>query len=383
MDITTMPQKNRLQRLPSAIRTLLCAAMLWAASGPARAEDPGAPASRPFRLGFTRWPSELSLRGIQQADDFLGKHADLVSVMFIGGIPWPEALDGKPFSPDVQNQLNYRRPNGYELLLSISPLNQDRQGLAPYWGEKDNQPLPPEWAQRPFNSPEVTSAFTRFTLRSVEALQPDYLAIGIESNVLLSKDRRAWPDYKEFHKAVYGAVKKAHPGLPVFFTTEVNHYLERAAEARGSHQREEVAELMKYSNVFAMSCYPHMSYDTPWPIPEDYFRFAQDFGKPLAVAETGMLSRSVTVFNLKLRGSEADQRQYYDVLLRTAQRDNYLFIATFATTDFERLVAQLPQEARDLATIWAYTGLQTSDGQPKPALELWDRFLALPLKRDK
>jgi hypothetical protein len=323
----------------------------------------------------------LSLRGIQQADQFLAKHADLVSAMFIGGIPWPEALDGKPFSRDVQNQLNYRRPAGYELFLSISPLNQDRKRLAPYWGEKDNQPLPAEWAERSFNSPEVIDAFARFTLRSVEALKPDYLAIGIESNVLLSHDRRAWQDYKEFHRTVYNAVKKAHPQLPVFFTTEVNHYLKRATEARGSPQQEEVADLMKHSDVFALSCYPHMSYDTPWPIPEDYLAFARDLGKPIAVSETGMLSREVTVFGLKLRGSEADQRQYYDVLLRTAQRDNYLFIATFATTDFEKLAAQLPKEARDLVMVWAYTGLQTSAGQTKPALDLWDRFLALPLAR--
>ncbi len=364
-----------------AWRNLLWLVMLCVGPALVRAEDAGTPMSRPFRLGFTRWPSELSLSGIQQADQFLSKHADLVSIMFIGGIPWQEALDSKPFSRDVQNQLNYRRPAGYELFLSISPLNQDRKKLAPYWGEKDNQPLPAEWAQRPFNSREVVDAFTRFTLRSVEALKPDYLAIGIESNVLLSHDRRAWQDYKEFHRAVYDAVKQAHPQLPVFFTTEVNHYLKRAAEARGSPQQEEIAELMKHSDVFALSCYPHMSYDTPWPIPEDYLAFARTLGKPIAVSETGMLSREVTVFNLKLRGSEADQKQYYDVLLRTAQRDNYRFIVTFATTDFEKLAAQLPKEARDLAMVWAYTGLQTSAGQPKPALELWDRFLALPFAR--
>jgi hypothetical protein len=376
-----MTQKAERGRLPSGMWRLLWLVLLCVGFVAARAEEAVAPVSRPFRLGFTRWPSELSLHGIQQADEFLAQHADLVSIMFIGGIPWQEALDGRPFSQDVQKQLSYHRPNGYELLLSISPLDQDRRRLAPCWGEKDNQPLPAEWAQRPFNSPEVIDAFTRFVLRSVEALKPDYLAIGIESNVLLSHDQKAWQDYKEFHRAIYDTVKKAHPQLPVFFTTEVNHYLQRAAEARGSPQQEEVAELMKYSDVFALSCYPHMSYDTPWPIPDDYLAFARDLGKPIAVSETGMQSREVTVFNLKLRGSEADQRQYYDVLLRTAQRDNYLFVVTFATTDFEKLVAQLPQQARDLAMVWAYTGLQTSAGRPKPALELWDRALALPFAR--
>ena len=29
----------------------------------------------------------------------------MVSVMFIGGIPWPEALEGQPFSRDVESNV--------------------------------------------------------------------------------------------------------------------------------------------------------------------------------------------------------------------------------------------------------------------------------------
>lgn len=369
-------------KLPAVILVLLltlCGTLSCGRSGPDIAPQAGHRVARSFRMGFTRWPSEISFRGVWQADRFLGKHADLVSVMFMGGIPWQEALEGKPFSRDVQNQLKYHRPEGYQLFLSISPLDRDRKKLAPYWGERENQPLPGEWAHLSFSSPQVVKAFTNFVFRSIEALQPDYLAIGIESNILLSHDRKAWQEYKQFHQMVYRTVKKTHPGLPVFFTTDVNHYLERAKEARGSGQQLEVRELMNYSDLFAMSCYPHMSADTPWPIPEDYFQFARVFSKTIAVSETGMLSREVTVFNLKLRGSPQDQKQYYDVLLRTAFREKYRFVVTFATTDFEKLVAQLPQEAQDLAGIWAYSGLQSSNGKRKPALDLWDYFLTFPL----
>jgi hypothetical protein len=367
----------------SVVSTLLFGIWISAGSEPRKPVSTGKPTVRPFRMGFTRWPSEISLAGIQQADQFLGKHADLVSMMFMGGIPWQEALEGTTFSRDIQTQLNYRRPEGYQLFLSISPLDMGRRKLAPYWGKKDNLPLPKEWAQQRFNSLQVIRAFTSFTFRCIQALKPDYLAIGIESNILLSNDRRAWAEYKQFHKTVYRAVKIAYPQLPVFFTTDVNHYLERAKEARGSRQQQEVAELMNYSDVFAMSCYPHMSYDTPWPIPDDFFHFARAIGKPIAVSETGMLSRPVTVFNLPLRGNTTDQKQYYDALLRSAARDNYLFVVTFATTDFEKLIAQIPREGRELASIWSYTGLQTSDGKGKPALEVWDSFLALPYRREQ
>jgi hypothetical protein len=334
-----------------------------------------AEAGRAFRMGFTPWPSEMSLAGLKMAEDFIAAHADLVSIMLIGGIPWQEALDGKPFSADVQRRLRYKPPQGHRVSLSISPLDTTRKGLAPYWSSRDNQPLPPDWAKLRFNDPKVIGALTGFTLRAIDALRPHYLAIGVESNALLSHSRSAWADYKEMHRAVYASVKRRHPKLPVFFTTEVNHYLERATEARGSGQEREVADLMRHSDVFAMSYYPHMSYDTRWPIPEDFFAFARRFRKPIAVSETGMLSREVTVTGLKLRGSPEDQRQYYDVLLKAAQRDRYRFVVTFCTTDYDRLLPALLTEAREIANIWTYTGLQTGDGKPKPALEVWDWWL--------
>ncbi len=357
----------------------LVVAMLVLAA--AQAHQLGRPTarSRTFRMGFTPWPSELSVRGLRTAEEFIQKHGDLVSLMFIGGVPWQEALDGKPFSADVQSKLAYKPPRGHKLFVSISPLNMGRNGLAPHWGERENMPLPDEWAKRRFNDPKVVRAMTAFALRSVAALKPEWLAIGVESNALLSHDKAAWRDYKEMHRAVYASVKRRHPRLPVFFTTEVNHYLERATEARGSGQEREVADLMRHSDLFAMSYYPHMSYDTHWPIPSGFFDFAKRFRKPIAVSETGMSSKAVTVRGLKLRGDPADQKQYYEALLGAASRDRYRFVVTFCTTDYDRLLPALPAEAREIANIWTYTGLQTSDGAPKPAQEVWDRWRRVPL----
>jgi hypothetical protein len=341
------------------------------------AAEPAVPASRPFHLGFTRWPSDLTAEGAQQAQDFAHAHGDIVSVMFIGGIPWPEAYDGKPFSRDVEANFRYRPPAGKKLFLSISALDRDRKNLAPYWGEKDNQPLPGPWRGRALNSPEVQRAFINFVERSVEAMKPDYLAIGIESNVLLSHSREKWNQLKELHRNTYAALKQRHSSLPICFTTEVLHYKKLASDARGSDQENEVADLMVDSDLFAASVYPHMSYDVPRPIPSNFLDFATRFRKPIAVSESGMTSRDVELkaFGLTLRGSEADQRQFIELLLKTAARDRYEFVINFATTDFEKLCAKLPPPIDDLARIWAYTGLQASDARPKPALAIWDAWL--------
>ena len=70
------------------------------------------PPTRPFYMGFTLWPADLSDEGLQEAQNFAYAHGDIVSVVLIGGVPWPEALDGKPFSKNVQDSLSYRPPSG-------------------------------------------------------------------------------------------------------------------------------------------------------------------------------------------------------------------------------------------------------------------------------
>ncbi len=358
-------------------------AAFLAVAGTTFGDEPVTPPVRAFHLGFTRWPADLTLDGFLTAQNFAHEHGDIVSVMFIGGIPWPEALAGTPFSQDVRNNLSYQPPQGKKLFLSISPLNKDRTDIGPYWGDKDNQPLPAPWSSYALNSPEVKRAYLNFVLRSVEAMHPDYLAIGIENNILLSHSAEKWAQLLELHRETYEAVKQQYPQLPVCFTTEVLHYKKLATDAKGSDQQKQVAEMMKYSDLFAMSVYPHMSFEVPRPVPGDFFDFARQFGKPIAVSETGDTSRDVELkaYKITLRGSETGQRQFIELLLSTAHKDRYEFVIQFATTDFEKLCEKLPAPIDDLARVWAYTGMQTSSQQPKPALAVWDAYLRAGYER--
>ena len=349
---------------------------------PPPAVIPGPP-TRPFYMGFTLWPADLSDQGIQTAQEFAYAHGDIVSIVLIGGIPWPEALNGKPFSKNVQDSMSYRPPAGKKLFLSISPLDRDRRALSPYWGDKDNLPLPKPWDKEPLNSPRVKKAYLNFLLRAVQTMRPDYLAIGVESNVLLTREPAKWRQFKELYRDSYRALKKAHPTLPVFFTTEVLHYKKLTKEAKGTDQEREVTELMKQSDLFAMSVYPHMSTELPRPIPGNFFDFASRFKKPIAVSESGMTSRNVPMrsYGLVLNGSDVDQEQFTELLLKTAASNQYEFVINFATTDFERLVAKLRPPQDDIARIWAFTGMQTGDKKPKPAQAQWDAYLRAKLVR--
>ncbi|MGH7886899.1 MAG: hypothetical protein ACREPG_03470, partial [Candidatus Binatia bacterium] len=126
------------------------------------------PATRPFLMGFTHWPADLTDEGVALARDYAQARGDIVAINFIGGIPWPEAFDGKPFSKNVQESMNHRTAPEKKLFLSISPLNKDRRDLAPYWGDAENQPLPKGWDKEPLNSARVKRAYLNFVLRAVD-----------------------------------------------------------------------------------------------------------------------------------------------------------------------------------------------------------------------
>ncbi len=340
-------------------------------------------ATRPFHMGFTPWPADLTPEGVQAAVNFAHTNGDIVSIMMIGGIPWQEALDGKDFSHDVQGLLAYRPPEGKKFFVSISPLNMVRDGMAPYWGEHDNMPLPPDWANLALNDPKVKKAYLNFCLRVVDAMHPDYLAIGIEDNVLLSKNPAKWAELKELHRETYQSLKQKYPKLPLFFTTDVGHYLKFANDSKNSDQEKEVGEMMAYSDMFGMSFYPYMNIDFSQGTAPGFLDFARKFQKPIAVSESGMTSRDVTLtsYNVTLRGSEDQQKQFEDFLLGTATRDRYEFVINFATTDFEKLVARLPAPTNELSLIWAYTGMQTSALTPKPAMATWEKYFKKPYAR--
>lgn len=332
-------------------------------------------------MGFTRWPSDTGSFARAAADQRIATQGDLAVAQFVGGIPWPEALSGGPFSASVESELSYRPPQGHRLVLAVSPLGGARDALAPYWGATVNMALPAEWQARGFGDLEVKTAFVNFMVRAIDRMQPNYVAIGIESNLLLTKSPRHWEAYKSFHRYVYAELKRRYQSLPVFFTVEILQLNGWAGGAVREAQYREVASLMTASDLFVMSGYTFLSYAVPQSIDNDFFGFARGFGKPIAIGETGYPSQNTLYYSTTLFGSDALQQDFLEKLLGQADRDRYEFIAWFATADSEPLVAKLTGASAEAAKPWTYIGLFGSNGAPKPALAVWQRYKVRPLLR--
>ncbi len=329
-------------------------------------------------MGFTPWPPDLTEEAVEDVYGFIKKNANLIAHHLDGGVPWQEALDESAFSNHLQGEWSKRKrytPPSFKVFVSITPINFVRDGLAKSWGDADNQPLTGQWKSANFSDEAVKKAYLNYAERVIEYFNPDYLAIGIESNIMITKNPALWDSYIELHKDTYAALKKKYPTLPVFATVQYEHLrgVEDESKENLRFQKPAVAQLVESSDLMALSTYRfgfvHNKYD------DDYFDDALSFGKPIAIAEMGAMSSITRVFFMILPASENDQKNFVSMMLNAAAAHDFHFVVNWLAVDFDKMVSKLPDDMAEISKAWVHTGLVSSDGEEKPALSVWRNHL--------
>lgn len=332
-------------------------------------------------MGFTPWPVDLSQNGVNRTYAFIRSHSNLVAHHLDGGVPWDEALAGAQLPNHLRQDWSTRRsntPSTSKVFLAVTPLNFGRDGLAAAWTNSgDNQPLRAPWTGKRLNDPDVKKAYIEYVQQAVRFFDPDFLAIGIEVNIIISKTPDLWQDYQDLNAATYRAIKQTNPNLPVFATVQYEHLrgIEDDAKANASRQNPAVRALMQHSDLLALSTYRYGDVH-PNPMGPTYFNTAKSFGKRIAIAESGAMSQTTRIFGLNLPASEAGQNRFLTGLMDHAVDENFAFVVNWVAIDFTPLLAKLPASVREIAKAWVHTGLQTADGRDKPALAIWQSYLA-------
>ncbi len=341
---------------------------------------PAQAATRRFRMGTTRWPPDLSVRAFGQVERFLRDDADLAAPMVLGGVPWVAALNDAPFSHALMAELTWKAPAGHPVLLSLGALDTLRRGLALHYDLKDNQPLPADWAGRPFDDPAVVRAYTAFCLRAAETMRPDWLATGVEVNLLAHFNPDAWGACVSLHRAVYAAMKDRFPAMPVLITIAAQHFLGQVDDTDTAAQMQALTDLSDACDMIGWSIYPHLSREIPEPIPDGFYdpllEAAAHLRKPSAIAESGTALAPVHYGWVTLDSSPARQVQATDALLRLADAGDMAFFVNWASHDYPAFLQKIPEDARELAGLWASTGILDGEGGAKPVTAIWRDWLA-------
>jgi len=218
-------------------------------------------------MGITPFPFDLTPQAVEETYRLIKEHTDLIRMYFDEGIPWTEAYEGKPYHPHVENEINsrlHRLQGDLKVYLAITPLSKIRDGLASYWGEKEDMERPGDWKNKDFDDPDVIAAYTNFCRYMIKKFQPDFMAYGIEVNLLALHNAPAFDKFLVLAERVYKTLKEENPELPIFLTIDIDSFYENEEK-----QREAVEKLLPYTDYIAVSSYPFTYKADPKELPED------------------------------------------------------------------------------------------------------------------
>jgi uncharacterized protein (TIGR03067 family) len=345
---------------------------------PAPAVTPGSikkpEGRRSFRMGFTGFVPDLTPEAVAGARAFVRENGDILA-HHIEGVPWAESLAGLPFPAKLLEEWTGKKsavpPRG-KVYLAISP---GRGDLKP---ADHAAPIPAEIAGKPYDHPRVMEAYLNYVRRMIEFFAPDYLAIGIEVNEIHDAGAEKWKAYAALHRHVYQGIKKMRPDLPVFASFTIHNIFKKRGAMLAAFE-----ELMPFNDLVAASYYPFFVPDEDrlsaldWTV-EEFGRF----GKPFAVVETNDEAERLPLPSLgvTIEGTPERQLAYYEKLLALARDRKFRFVISFIHQDYDALWEKIKGSSPELFMAWRDCGLLDERGRPRPALEVWRSYLALPLE---
>lgn len=361
--------------------------IVGAGTGVAFSARSALPETRPFYMGFTPFPYEISLPAVLYTYDRLLNDGDLMVHHFDNGVPWVEALSGATYSDNVMQDWRFRRsstPDDMPVYVAVTPIHLLRDGLALYRGERDDMPLPAPWDSYSFNHPDVKAAFLNYCEAIIAYFDADFFAMGIEVNVLKQNNPALWDAYLELHRETYTALKMRHPELPIFVSVTGHHLLEGYTDSDHAAQLGALADIYDYTDYLAISLYPYLTRYMTTEIPATMFDELALLagGKPIAITETGYPAQSFEIDSgpgatIRIGGTPEKQQMYIDRLLNAASQHQFRFVVNFVLRDYDALWRSIGAK-NDLSILWRDTGLYDENGRARPALATWRAWLELP-----
>jgi hypothetical protein len=371
-------------------RSVFLAAALIIGLGPPFLARAQAQTQRPFRLGFTPQAPVAEDWGAFISYGLLAAHSDIISHTLQDGVPWIEARtssDVSAYPPSLQQrwheieQFDQAFVPAHARYVSLQPIDPAYAGLAGLWGTATIPP-PSPWNTYAFNNDAVKAAYLNYAIAAIKYFKPHYLGLSVECNVLLARHPERWAAFKELNAYVYSVLKWLYPDVVIFSTVQYEHMQAfqdeslRLQQAASSWYPDvltaEVRDLLRFSDVLALSTYPYMAtYHTI--LTAQYYdaalALASETGKPIAIEQSGYTSQTITVGDATLLGSEGVQSVYVGYLLQMAADHQFLFVINFLPVDYGTNYG-----VGTVETNWSYTGLWRQDGTRKPALDIWDSF---------
>ena len=323
---------------------------------------------RGLRLGLGAQPAEETRPAYVNAFANAGRYAELVSIARVP--PWEEFLPGAEVSEETHALMRLERDlvrqYGLSLLFAIDPTDGavQRTRIA---GAPDGP-----HAEQGFLREDVREALVAYAIYVVTNYEPEYLAVGVEINMLRARSPEQFAGFLDAYERVYDAVKEIRPATRVFPTFQLEDLLGRLTQAH-EPQWEALEAFGTRLDALAVSTYPYLSSTIRLvrEIPADYYsQLRTRFAGEILISEAGYASAGIEGHSWI--GSEREQEEFLRRLLADAEANAFSAVVWVAERD--------PARSRQGgAAVLNDVGLRYSDGAAKLAWAVWREWALRPL----
>lgn len=348
-----------------------------ACNGTEETEDlPGPDVTRPepqgpvreLRLGLGVQPSEDTPSAHINTFATAAQHAELVSIARVP--PWEDFFPGAEVSEETHALMRLERDllRQYDLslLFAIDPtdgaVQRTRVAGLPEGSDGEGG----------FLREDVQEALVAYAIYIATNYEPEYLAVGVEINMLRARAPGQFVGFLKAYAKVYDAVKSIRPETKVFPTFQLEDLLGRLTQEHPP-QWEAIDAFGGRIDALAFSTYPYLSSSIRLvrEIPEDYYtQLRERFIGEILISEAGYAS--ATIEGHSWVGSEREQEEFLTLLLEHAEANGFSAVVWGAERD--------PVQSRQGgAAVLNDVGLRYSDGSDKLAWAVWQEWARRPL----
>lgn len=332
-----------------------------------RPEPAGEP--RTVRLGFSTLPPERTTDAYVDAFATAAQYADVVLIQRTP--PWEDFLPGGQPSRATtdttytETKLLHQYSN-LKLIYGIDPTDGvvQRSRIAN---------LPPGIdPQEGFANPDLRNAFIAYATYVAKNYAPDYLALGVEINMLYERSPKQFEAFVSLYREAYTVAKAANPKMKIFPTFQLEDLEGRFGTIHPPHW-EVLDQFRGYMDVLAISTYPYLGETrSTADIRDDYYsQLRTHWPGEILISESGYASQPVE--GEQNIGTEEDQQAFLVRLLNDAEANGFSAVVWFAALD--------PSFATSgTAAVFKDIGLRKSDGSNKLAWSTWEEWARRPLK---
>ena len=331
----------------------------------------GAP--RSFVMGFSVIPPRPDIKIAMRSLEIWTGRAD-AAIMHLD-VPWALLLAGtspeEALRRDGVDLEHYYRSKHLVLVITIDVTN----GL----GRESEAPALVA-AHRSITEPAVQRLYRNYVRALVDMLHPDYLGLAAETNLVRAiAPRPVYDAVVRMTNDAAGDIRRQHPASapPLYVSVQVETAWGKLGRQSAFVGMEQDIRDFPFMNVIGLSSYPYLGgFTDPDQIPLDYYtRVSDSRSLPVMVVEGGWPSASVRgVFS----SSAETQARYIARQSQLLDAANAIGVFQLSFTDLD--LGSFPKPVPAILPLFATLGLVDSDLRPKPALAIWDKVFARPLR---